>query len=109
MKFCNICNSVFKKSYGIRSMTITCTKCNISENPTPSETLIYEEVYNQSSSGEGDYSAQLKSFLRNIEHDRCNLKIRKECPKCSAKIVTYVMEEQTCKHIYKCLCGYLWT
>jgi DNA-directed RNA polymerase subunit RPC12/RpoP len=77
-----------------------CTKCNKTFEPTDEDTLRFRQTFNNA-----ETTIRNNSMLLNAAFDTTNPATYKDCPKCSKKIVRYVVIGDTMKYIYTCECG----
>ena len=100
MRFCDVCESRLDDVTTATELYYQCTKCNKKFPSTPSDTLRFQQVFDNKESID-----KYEILLKNAAFDNTNPKIFKDCPMCEKKIVSYVVLGESMKCIYLCKCG----
>lgn len=100
MRFCGKCRNILTKLVD-GEIVNKCAKCGVRtvEN-NPEDTLMHETKFNSSVA-----KSKYKNTMYSAPFLPYTLKIEKKCPKCSNKILSYVILGDECKYYYSCECG----
>lgn len=100
MKFCNLCQSVMKKTTKTGSVVFVCV-CTNKIQGSDDDTLITENILDVS-----ETIYKHKTTIDNSPFDKATYRIERTCPKCNLKYMNLVRIGEMNTVIITCECGY---
>jgi len=99
MRFCDVCESLLSNIITTTELYYQCTRCQKKFKASPEDTLCLQQSFDTK-------TLTSNTFMKNAAYDKTCPKIYKECPKCKASIVNYIVVGDSLTYVYVCECGY---
>jgi len=99
VSFCNKCDNFLSQKFETGTLLLKCDNCGTVKQPTPSDMIILDNTMSNNKDLGFEY------FTVNAAYKKTNRKVKKTCPKCKTKVLTFIFNESNQKSIYLCTCS----